>query len=82
MSRMLMFMHHIAFYTPHALHYCTCGHLLHIRVDHAESESEIQEDQVQGVFDGPQASSYEDANIIVIKANPAASHTILDFYFN
>jgi hypothetical protein len=45
-----------------------------IRVDHMELESEIQEEQVQWVFEGPQASSFEDANIVWIKASPAASH--------
>jgi hypothetical protein len=37
---------------------------------------EIQAEQVQWVFGGPQASSYEDANILVIKASPGASHHI------
>jgi hypothetical protein len=31
------------------------------------------------VFEGPQASSCEDINIVVIKASPGASHPILDF---
>jgi hypothetical protein len=37
---------------------------------------EIQVQQVQGVFGGPQASSCEDANIVVIKASPDASNYI------
>jgi hypothetical protein len=41
---------------------------MHIRVDHAEPKTEIQAEQVQWVFGGPQASSCEDANIAVIKA--------------
>jgi hypothetical protein len=43
-------------------------------VDHVELKSDIQAKQVQGVFGGPQASSCEDANVIVIKASPGASH--------
>jgi hypothetical protein len=39
-----------------------------------EPKSDIQAKQVQGVFGGPQASSCEDANVIVIKASPGASH--------
>jgi hypothetical protein len=54
---------------------------MHMRVDHAEPESEFRAEQVQGVFGGPQASSCEDANIVVIKASLSASHPILDFYF-
>jgi hypothetical protein len=45
-------------------------------VDHAEPKAEIQAEQVQWVFEGPQASSCVDANIIVIKANPGASNHI------
>jgi hypothetical protein len=37
---------------------------------------EIQEEQVQWVFGGLQASSYENAIILVIKASPSASHHI------
>jgi hypothetical protein len=43
-------------------------------IDPAESKTEIQPEQVQWLFGGPQASSYEDANIIVIKASPNASN--------
>jgi hypothetical protein len=43
---------------------------MHMRVDHTEPKSEIQAEQVQWVFGGPQASSCKDANIIVIKASP------------
>jgi hypothetical protein len=41
-------------------------------IDHAESKTEIQAEQVQWVFGGPQASSYEDANIVVIKESLGA----------
>jgi hypothetical protein len=37
-----------------------------------ESKTEIQVEKVKGVFRGPQASSCEDANIVVIKASPGA----------
>jgi hypothetical protein len=66
-------MHHVAPSTPCIARF-NCGHLLHIQVDHTESGSKFQAEQVQGVFEGPQAPSYEDANIVVIKASPSASH--------
>jgi hypothetical protein len=44
----------------------TMSHICTFALDPAESESEFQAEQAQGVFGGPQASSYEDANIIVI----------------
>jgi hypothetical protein len=37
-----------------------------------EPQTEIQAEQEQGVFGAPQASSGEDANIVVIKASPSA----------
>jgi hypothetical protein len=45
-----------------------------MRVDHVKPESEFQAEQVQRVFGGPQASSCQDANIVVIKASPDASN--------
>jgi hypothetical protein len=65
-------MHHIALCTS-CIALFNCGHLLYIRVDHTEL--------VQWVFRGPQASSCEDTNIIVIEASPGVSHPILNFYF-
>jgi hypothetical protein len=44
-------------------------------IDHVEPEPEIDEEQVQGVFGCPQASSYDDAIIVVIKASPDALTT-------
>jgi hypothetical protein len=41
-------------------------------VDHMKSESEFQAEQGRWVFKGPQASSYEDANIVVIKVSHSA----------
>jgi hypothetical protein len=43
-----------------------------IRIDHAKPESKFQAEQVQWVFRGQQALSCDDANIVVIKANPGA----------
>jgi hypothetical protein len=54
---------------------------MHIHVDHVESKTEIQSEQVQWVFECPQVPSCEDANIVVTNASPGASHPILDFYF-
>jgi hypothetical protein len=39
-----------------------------------EPKLEFQAEQVQGVFGGPEASSCEDANIVVIKVSPGASN--------
>jgi hypothetical protein len=57
-----MFMHHIALCTP-CIALFNYGHLLHIRVDHGETKTKNQAEQVQWVFEDPQASSYEDTNI-------------------
>jgi hypothetical protein len=43
---------------------------MHIRVDHAEPESEIQAEQVQRLFGGPQASSGEDTNLALDQGKP------------
>jgi hypothetical protein len=43
-------------------------------VDHAEPKMEIQAEQVQRVFGGPQVSSCEDVNTVVIKASPGVSN--------
>jgi hypothetical protein len=64
-------MHHIALCIPCIVHF-NVAHLLHIRIDHAELRTEIQAEKVQWVFGSPQASSWEYANIIVIKASPGA----------
>jgi hypothetical protein len=66
-------MHQIGLCTP-CIALFNCVHLLHIRVDHAEPELEFQMEQVPWVFGGTQVSSCKDANIIVIKASPGASH--------
>jgi hypothetical protein len=54
---------------------------MHLWVDHAEPKTKIPAGQVQWVTGDPQALSCKDANIVAIKANPDASHSILDFYF-
>jgi hypothetical protein len=45
-------------------------------MDHVEPKTEIQVQEVQLVFGGPQASSCEDANIAVIKASLGVSNHI------
>jgi hypothetical protein len=75
---MLLIMHHIALFTS-CIALFNCGHLLHIQVDHTELGSGFQAEQVQWTFGEPQASSCEDANIIVIKASLGASNPILAF---
>jgi hypothetical protein len=67
-----MIMHHITLCTL-CIALFNYGHLLHIRVDHAEPKSGFQAEQVRWVFGGPQASCSEDANIIMIKASLGAS---------
>jgi hypothetical protein len=47
---------------------------MHMRVDHAEPKTEIQTEQVKWVFEGPEAPSVMDTNIVVIKAIPGASN--------
>jgi hypothetical protein len=46
-------------------------------MDHVEPKMKIQVQQVWWVFGGTQASSYKDANIVVIKASLGASNLIL-----
>jgi hypothetical protein len=55
--------------------HCTISISAHVcvyAIDHIEPESEIKKEQVQGELRCPQASSCEDANIIVIKTSPGA----------
>jgi hypothetical protein len=66
-------MHNIALFTP-CIALVNGGHLLHMRVDHVEPESEFQVEQVQWAFGGPKASSCEEVNIVVIKVSPGASN--------
>jgi hypothetical protein len=77
---MPLIMHHIALCTP-CIALFNCGHLLHIRINHAELESEFQAEQVRWVFGGPQVLSGEDANILVIKASTVHLTNALVFYF-
>jgi hypothetical protein len=62
-------MHHIALCTP-CISLVNGGHLLHMRVDHAELKSEIQVVQVQWRLGGPQAPSCEDANLVLNQGKP------------
>jgi hypothetical protein len=64
----------ILHFAPHALHVMSLSHICTFVLDPAESKTEIQAVQAQGVFRGPQALRYEDANIVAIKASPGASH--------
>jgi hypothetical protein len=61
-------------FAPHALHVMSVSHNCTFALDHVEPESEFQAEQAQGVFGAPQASSCEDANIVVIKTSPNASN--------
>jgi hypothetical protein len=57
--------------------HCTMSILAHIcayAIDHVEPKSEIKKEEVQGALGGPQASSCDDANIVVIKVSPDASN--------
>jgi hypothetical protein len=51
-------------------------------MDHVEPKTKIQVQQVWWVFGSPQASSYEDTNIVLTKACPDASNPILEFCYN
>jgi hypothetical protein len=80
MFRLLLFIHHIAF-APHALHQVDLGLCMCICNRSRGVGTGDQKEQVKGVFGGTQASSYKDANIVMIKESPGASRLILDFYF-
>jgi hypothetical protein len=68
-------MYHIELCTP-CIVLVNCGNILHMQVDYAEPESEFQAEQVRWVFECPQASSYEDDNIVMIKVSPGASNQL------
>jgi hypothetical protein len=40
------------------------------------AKNRIQAEQVQWVFRGPQASNYEDTDIVVIKESPSTYHQL------
>jgi hypothetical protein len=59
------------------LMHCTMSISSHVCVyaaDHVEPQQEIKKERVQGAFGAPQVLSCEDANIVVIKVSPGASH--------
>jgi hypothetical protein len=62
MFRLFLFMHHIALCTP-CIALVNYGHLFAYTMDHVEPRTKIQVQQVQGVFEGPQASSDKDINL-------------------
>jgi hypothetical protein len=62
--------------------HCTMSILAHVcayAIDHVKPEPEIKKEHVQWAFGGAQSSSCKEANIVVIKTSPDASHPILDF---
>jgi hypothetical protein len=66
---MLLIMHHIALCIS-SIALFNYDHLLHIRVDHVEPESELQAKQVRRVFKGPQASSDENTDLALDQGKP------------
>jgi hypothetical protein len=74
---------HASYYTfaLYALHYFNCVHLC-IYDRSSEPKTKIQAEQVQWVFEGPQVSSCEDANIAFVSRQALMHLTIaLVFYF-
>jgi hypothetical protein len=72
-------MYHIALCTT-CIALFNCGHLLHMRVDHAEPKSEIQVERVQKEYHGPQAPSCMDTNLAIRSRHaPVYLTTILKF---
>jgi hypothetical protein len=66
---LLLFMHHIALCTP-CIALFNCDHLLHIRVDHTEPKSEIQTEQVQREYGGPQAPNVRIPTLLLGQGKP------------
>jgi hypothetical protein len=64
-----MIMCHIVLCTP-CIALVNGGHLLYMRVDHAELELEFQAERVQWAFRGPEASSGEDTNLALDQGKP------------
>jgi hypothetical protein len=62
----------ILHFAPHALHVMFSVSYLHICARSRGAEVRNSIEQLRGVFEGPQALSCEDANIIVIKASAGA----------
>jgi hypothetical protein len=57
---------------PHVLHHVDLGSCMCICDKSHGARIEDKKEQVQGALGDPQASNYEDANIIVIKASLGA----------
>jgi hypothetical protein len=64
-----MFMHHIALYTP-CIALVNGVHFLHMWVDHAEPEAEVQKGASLRIVGGPQVSSGEDTNLALDQDKP------------
>jgi hypothetical protein len=69
MSRMLMFMHHIALCTP-CITLVYCGHPLNMQVDHVKPESQLQAEQVLKEYGGPQVSSVRILALLLDQGKP------------
>jgi hypothetical protein len=76
MSKMLLIMHHIALCNPCIAHIDLVSYLCIRYITFSWSRRSERE------YGGPQASSVVDSNIIVIKASPGASNSILEFCFS
>jgi hypothetical protein len=64
--------------------HCTTSILAHVcayAIDHVEPKPEIKKEQVQGVFGGPQDSSYKDVNSVVVRQAPVHHTRSLTFIF-
>jgi hypothetical protein len=72
MSRILLIMHHIALCTSCIAHF-NLDHLYAYPGRSRRAGTQDLRAASPRVFGGPQASSYEDDNIAMIKANPSAS---------
>jgi hypothetical protein len=59
----------ILYFAPHALH-CVIVTIFAYTIDHVEPKTEIQAEQVQRMFEGPQASSGEDTNLELNQGKP------------
>jgi hypothetical protein len=64
----------ILHFAPHALHYVIVAILYICARSRRVKDGNLQAEQAQWVFRGPQVSSCEHANIVVIKASLGASN--------
>jgi hypothetical protein len=77
-----MFMHPIALCIP-CITLFNCDHLLHIKANHVEPKTEIEAEQIQWVFEGPQAPSVRILTLLLYQGKPRCiPPIILGFSFN